>query len=184
MGMILSRDSAKKIHFSTDWSKHYIFLNITVNYRLSNDAITECGSQHLNCILLIFFRKWGQLVTHHLIMFCCDWLVFNSYDWRISYSTGWITKALLMKHYFLFHTYTLLCQGRAHKVHFHAAKCSDIWAGFRYLARMGLADMMGGCGTIPQEQVLAVRWHSLSGKGKIHWCTQFGHWWQSPQKAP
>lgn len=27
---------------------------------------------------------------------------------------------------------------------------------------MGLADMMGGCGTILQEQALAVRWHSLS----------------------
>ena len=103
MWMILNRDSAKKIHFSTDWSKHYIFLNITVNYRLSNDAITECGSQHLNCILLIFFRKWGQLVTHHLIMFCCDWLVFNSYDWCILYSTGWITKALfssILTHYY------------------------------------------------------------------------------------
>ena len=31
---------------------------------------------------------------------------------------------------------------------------------------MGLADMMGGCGTILQEQALAVRWHSLSGEGK------------------
>ena len=72
----------------------------------------------------------------------------------------------LLDEIFLFHTYTLLCQDRDHKEHFHAAKCSDISAGFRCLARMGLADMMGGCGTTLQEQALAVRWHSLSGEGK------------------
>ena len=93
------RDRAKKIDFSIDWSKHYIFLNIMVNYRLSHDAITGCGLQHLNCIQLIFFRRWGQLDTHQLIMFCCDWLVFNSCDWCILYSTGWITKAFLMKYF-------------------------------------------------------------------------------------
>lgn len=56
-------------------------------------------SQRFDCIQLIFFRWWGQLATHHVIVFCCDWLVFNTCDWCPLYSPGWITKALFTKHF-------------------------------------------------------------------------------------
>ena len=38
-----------------------------------------------------------------------------------------------------------------HMVHFHIARCSDISAGFEYLAPMGQADMMDDCDTNLQE---------------------------------
>ena len=45
-----------------------------------------CRSRRFDCILLVFIRRWGRLVTCHLLsrMLCCDWLVFSSCDWCIS----------------------------------------------------------------------------------------------------
>ena len=44
------------------------------------------GSRRFDCILLVFIRRWGRLVTRHLLsrMLRSDWLVFSSCDWCIS----------------------------------------------------------------------------------------------------
>ena len=38
-----------------------------------------------------------------------------------------------------------------HREHFHIVRCSDISAGFEYLALTDQADMMDGCDTNLQE---------------------------------
>ena len=53
--------------------------------------VSRCGhlwgrSRRFDCILLVFIRRWGRLVTRHLLsrVLRCDWLVFSSCDWCIS----------------------------------------------------------------------------------------------------
>lgn len=153
MWMILKRDSAKKIDFAIDWSKHYILL-VSRCHHWMWVAMFKLHTAYL----LQVMRSTCYSSPHNVLL----WLVGFQQLWLVHFVFNRMNNQSLI----LFHTYTLLCQGKAHKEHFHAAKCSDIWAGSLYLAPMDLADMMGGCGTILQEQALAVRWHSLSGEGK------------------
>ena len=54
---------------------------ILQHYRLSHDVVTWRGSRRYNCILLVFFRQWGRLVTrrftkHDVLL----WLAWRGHD--------------------------------------------------------------------------------------------------------
>ena len=45
-----------------------------------------CRLRRFDCMLILFIRWWGRLVTRHLLsrMLRCYWLFFSSCDWCIS----------------------------------------------------------------------------------------------------
>ena len=83
--------SVYRIFHIFSWKRLWFIIVANNNKKLSFSFVSLCShvwcrSRRFDCILLVFFRRWGRLVMRDLIKHdALQWsIVFNSSDWCIS----------------------------------------------------------------------------------------------------